>query len=151
MGRTYVLNPKIKVPAILDLKLFLSRKSLLLAFAIVIAIWLEKFSLEVKFTPKSSTSFTLGSVTPASSNFKSSWMDFFLFVISNHLDFSLDIGNCHVSDHLLILSRVPWKAFPSLSFAVEEYTFKSSAYNFRVEWGIASCVISFMKKMNHPY
>jgi hypothetical protein len=38
MGKIYVLNPKIKVPGIFDLKLFLSRTSLFLAFAMVIAI-----------------------------------------------------------------------------------------------------------------
>ena len=63
----YVLNAMINTLEFLDRKLFLRRKSLFLAFAIVMEIQSAKLNFMEKLTPRSKTAF--GSGSPANSNF----------------------------------------------------------------------------------
>ena len=130
------MKPRIREAVFRDLKLFFIKKSLCLAFAMVMAICLEKVSLEVKFIPRSKTSFTSGSATPANSNFTSVCCRFlFLFVINNHFDFSFDIGSCHVSAESVILFSVLLNFFFHLYHLLLKNTVLSRRRTILEWWG----------------
>ena len=91
------MKAKISILGFLDKKLFLSKKSLCFAFAIVIEICSVKFNVFEKFTPRSKTSKTLVKGSPVSSKTGSSgFISLFLLLINSHLDFSFQIFSYQV-------------------------------------------------------
>ena len=86
------------------------------AFVIIIEMLLVKVNRELKFMPRSRASKTLGRIVLPSSNLKfDSEESTFLLVISNHFDFSVEICNCQLFDHSVILAIVKLNVLPSSS------------------------------------
>jgi len=126
----YVVKPSIKMEEFLDTKIFFSRKSLCLALAIIAEICSPKSNFELKLTPRSNTSFVSGKSTFANLNAFSPGVRFLVLCLlekCNHFDFSVEIGNCQMSAHSVILSSISLKDLPAVSFVWELYAFRSSA------------------------
>ena len=101
-------------------KIFFNKNSLCFAFVAIQAIWFEKLSLLLKFTPRSSTSETRVKFLPANSGKSAAKNEFGgLFEIIKYLDFSEEIGNCHLSDHFVIFASVDFNFFPKGSLLLE--------------------------------
>ena len=81
-----------------------------------------KFSLLLKFTPRSSTSEIRVKFLPANSGRSTAKNEFgglILFVVIKYLDLSVEMGNCHLSDHFVIFASVDLKFCPKGSLLPE--------------------------------